>query len=66
MHFEYSTEYGRGGTDMFQLVSLEQDGKDVTEKVDQGIHFNNEQELSEYISDVFEVPVSDISLERMD
>ncbi|WP_312597808.1 hypothetical protein [Brevundimonas sp.] len=68
MHIEVELDYetgdraGAGGT--FQVISLtDDDGNDVTEKVDQGRHFTSIAELEKELSQVFDTEVAVSELE---
>ncbi|MFA5649340.1 MAG: hypothetical protein WC951_13680 [Bacteroidales bacterium] len=59
--FETSERAGAGG--MFQVDTLKDDnGNDVTDRIDVGKHFSNDDELKEELSNVFGIPVNDIDL----
>jgi len=62
-HFTYSREHGRGGTDCFQIISIELDEQDVTRQIDQGVHFADENELLDYLTRTFKLPKDEITLE---
>jgi hypothetical protein len=64
-HFEYGADYGKGGTDMFQLSSLALDGQDVVNRVDQGVHLRDEEHLIQYLSEVFGITADQISVESV-
>lgn len=59
--FETSERAGAGG--MFQVDTLKDDnGNDVTDRIDVGKHFSNDDELKEELSSIFGIPVNDIDL----
>lgn len=62
--WETSAHAGAGG--MFQITSLELDGKDVTNRIDQGRHFHDEDfdSFIEYLADTFKIPVDKVEFEQ--
>lgn len=64
-NFVYGADYGKGGTDMFQLSSLELDDVDVVNRVDQGVHLRDEEHLVQYLATVFVLPVNEITVEEV-
>lgn len=62
--FVYGADYGKGGTDMFQLSSLELDEVDVVNRVDQGVHLRDEEHLVQYLATIFNLPKDEISVNR--
>lgn len=60
--FETSERAGAGG--MFQLDTLLDDNEnDITNKIDVGIHFRNDNELKGYLSQIFQIPADEIHLD---
>ena len=51
---------------MFQIEHLELDGNDVTNRVDQGMHFHEEDPdgLTNYLAQTFKIPAEDIEFEE--
>ena len=62
-HFTYQADYGRGGTDCFQVSQLDMDDVDVTTRIDQGKHFNDERDFRDYLAEIFNLEIGEISLE---
>lgn len=62
--WETSAHAGAGG--MFQIEYLELDGVDVTNRIDQGLHFHEEDpdEFVRYLSRIFNIPVNQIEFEN--
>ena len=63
--FVYSADYSKGATDMFQLSTLELDDVDVINRVDQGVHLQDEKHLIQYFAVVFSIPVEEITVEKV-
>jgi len=59
--FETSERAGAGG--MFQVDTLiDEEGNDVTNRIDVGLHFADDEQLKEYLSQVFEADIDDIEV----
>jgi type I restriction enzyme S subunit len=62
--YETSERAGAGG--MFQVDTLiDENDDDVTNRIDVGMHFSDEEQLKEYLSQIFGIPVADIDLDDM-
>ncbi len=60
--YETSERAGAGG--MFQIISVEDlEENDLTNQVDVGIHFHDNENLKNYLADIFNVPADEIDLE---
>lgn len=54
------------GADGFQVDTLkDNNGNDVTDKIDVGIIFRDDDHLRDYLSDVFGIPASQISVSQL-
>lgn len=64
--WQTSARAGAGG--MFQIASLSMDGKDVTNCIDQGLHFHEEDfdSLVEYLATTFNISASEVKFEQSD
>lgn len=61
--WETSERAGAGG--MFQIESLlDSYGRDMTDKVDVGIHFHDDEHLKEYLSKIFGIQPTDILIDE--
>lgn len=59
--FETSQRAGAGG--MFQVETLIEDtGSDVTNRIDVGIHFRDDDHLKDYLSQMFGIPSNQIDI----
>ena len=59
--FETSERAGAGG--MFQIERLlDANGQDITHNIDVGIHFNNDEELIDYLAQIFGLNISQIDI----
>jgi type I restriction enzyme S subunit len=59
--FETSERAGAGG--MFQVDTLiDENGVDITSRIDVGKHFHDDDELKEELSGIFGIPIKDIDL----
>jgi hypothetical protein len=54
---DYETAESAGAVGTFQVIELQEDDRDVTELVDQGIHFQSIAELERYLREVTGVDV---------
>ncbi|MCK5296541.1 MAG: hypothetical protein KAJ75_06600 [Alphaproteobacteria bacterium] len=66
----YHAVYGAGGTgSMFQIVSIEEflENKsiNITNKFDQGVHLQDENDLKKYIAKITGNKIEDIDLEQV-
>jgi len=70
-YFTIHKDFTHSSEGMYQLagvsIEINDEEQDVTEEVDLGYHFHEENpnELLEYLSKTFEVPVSDIEIEAV-
>ena len=55
---DYETSESAGAGGMFQIETLKLNGRDVTDRVDVGLHFSCEdpEELREYLRKIFNIP----------
>lgn len=62
--FKTSERSGAGG--MFQIDALyDEEDNDISNKVDFGQHFVNDEDLKDYLAEVFGFPSDDIELEDL-
>ncbi|MBV6485841.1 MAG: hypothetical protein KFKLKKLM_02450 [Flavobacteriales bacterium] len=62
--FETAERIGAVGT--FQVDTLlDEDDNDVSDKIDVGIHFHDNEHLKEYLSKIFDIPLIDIDIEEL-
>lgn len=62
--YETSEQVGAGG--MFQIDTLiDKNDNDVTEQIDVGIHFNDDEDLKKYLSKVFKIPKEEIEIDEI-
>ncbi len=59
-----SERAGAGGA--FQIITLERDGEDVTDRINQGIHFASDDALKEYLAGVFRISEDEIEIEEIE
>ena len=67
--FQVDKDYEHSPDGMYQIMRLRLNGKDVTNKISQGEHFNDEScmdDLTVYLSTVFKIPADQISYEDTD
>lgn len=66
VHLDYETSERAGAGGMFQVISVEdEDGKDFTHLVDQGLHYASLNELKEDIASALKVEPQQIDLEEV-
>ena len=64
VHMDYETSESAGAGGMFQVISMEDDeGKDFTRLVDQGIHYSSLDELKAAIASALKVSSHQTELE---
>jgi type I restriction enzyme S subunit len=62
--YETSEQAGAGG--MFQIDTLiDENENDVTDKIDVGRHFNNDEDLKKYLSGIFKIPKKEIDIDEI-
>jgi hypothetical protein len=51
---------------MFQIDTLiDENENDVTDKIDVGRHFNNDEDLKKYLSGIFKIPKKEIDIDEI-
>lgn len=64
---DFETSKNAGAGNMFQVHTLiDGNKKNVTSRIDVGRHFDNDDELKEDLSTIFNIPVTDIDLEDIE
>lgn len=62
--FETSERAGAGG--MYQVDSLiDENDMDVSNRIDAGKHYSNDEELKNDLSIIFDIPIEDIEIEEL-
>lgn len=62
--YEISEQAGAG--EMFQIDTLiDENDNDITEQIDVGIHFNNDEDLKKYLSGIFKIPKKEINIDEI-
>lgn len=62
--FETSESAGAGG--MFQIDTLlDENDENITDRIDVGTHFSDNQHLLEYLSEIFNISYEDIEIEEL-
>lgn len=62
--YETSERAGAGG--MYQVDTLiDENGTDVTDRIDVGRHYNSDEDLKNDLSDIFGIPVEEIHIDEL-
>ena len=63
---DFETSERAGAAPMFQVDTLlDEEENNITDRIDCGIHFRNDNHLKGYLSEIFKIAVDDIYLEDL-
>ena len=63
---DFETLERAGMADWFQIDTLlDEEENDISDKIDTGQHFKDNDDLIKYLSEIFNIPIDDISLEEL-
>lgn len=63
---DFETSERAGAATMFQVDHLlDEEENDITSQIDTGQHFQNDADLKQYLSEIFNISIHDIYLEDL-